>query len=142
MASGNIIVRYIIHNMILRYIWGKYKPDNSGLLLEISPSGLRPSGDISEQKPSLPGLYFSHIYLTIMLYIIHIYIYIYHALSLRIFVLLHFNLHECMLSYVHTDWFLGKNIFTVKGITLSFFHIKAYAFITIFHKSSSEQWYT
>ena len=72
MASVNIIVRYIIYIMILKSLWEKYKPGNSGLLLEISPSGLRPSGDISKQKALLPGLYFSRTDLKIMLYIIHI----------------------------------------------------------------------
>ena len=70
MASVNIIMRYIIYDMILRSIWEKYKPGNSGLLLKISPEGRRPESDISKQKPSLPGLYFFHINLKIMLYYI------------------------------------------------------------------------
>ena len=32
---------------------------------------------------------------------------------------LHFNLHECMLRYVHKKHFLVKRILAVKGIPLS-----------------------
>ena len=37
--------------------------------------------------------------------------------------LLHFNLHECMLSYLHKEWFLVKSILAVLGIPLSHFVI-------------------
>ena len=58
--------------MILRSIWEKYKPGNEGFCLEISPEGRRPEGDISSKSPELPGLYFSHIDLKILLYIIYL----------------------------------------------------------------------
>ena len=61
-----------IYNMILRSICEKYKPGNEGFCLEISPSRLQPLGDTSSKSPELPGLYFSHIDLKIMLYIIYV----------------------------------------------------------------------
>ena len=61
----------------------KYKPGNKGFCLEISPEGRRPKGDISSKSPELPGLYFSHIFLKIMLCISHDYIYRRHIVSLN-----------------------------------------------------------
>ena len=62
----------IIYNIILRYIWEKYKPGNEVFCLEISPSSLWSKGDISSESPELPGLYFPHVCRKIMLCIIYL----------------------------------------------------------------------